>query len=506
MKATKSEISQFADELFQHAEHLFQLGMDEKGECTALAYSKRLRKRNDYVEKLMNENGMSTRYDAVGNLFGRIEGQSPKTILILSHIDTVVNAGRFDGVLGVLLGVIACKKFEKNLPYSLEVLVCMGEESPGVTATFGSKCITGHYTEEDLKSIPLAYNPKVSVKDAIIEFFSNRIPEINSLKESQLNKDKYLNAIEIHTEQYYSLKWLSEKRNNIPQVGVMSGVGGHIRAWVSLSKSALENTKLTHYSIVKGQTGHSGATPMGAEYRDDALLKFSEIWLKSKSIQKLQNKAFGIEILPSSKTSIPKQVKLWHSELDNKIMDEMKGKFDALNIQADSSFYSNLSHQSINEIASVTKQLNKKVNNHEDDSLRGTVTMIDSNSLPKLFIDIRGGSDQAMNEVYENTLTDAGFKSNEAEIISKKSPSIFDKNQIQATEKIVSKALEGNIQKGNISVPGQDIGIINSYGIPSSLLFIESNTGHHPDEHVRKEAVEQAFKALIHYLNEYLKN
>src|SRR5258707_6662886 len=50
----------------------------------------------------MREAGLAVREDAVGNLFGRLEGESPRTILTGSHVDTVRLGGRYDGPLGVL--------------------------------------------------------------------------------------------------------------------------------------------------------------------------------------------------------------------------------------------------------------------------------------------------------------------------------------------------------------------------------------------------------------------
>src|ERR1700737_929823 len=57
----------------------------------------------------MNEAGLAVREDAVGNLFGRLEGDSPRTVLSGSHIDTVRLGGRYDGALGVLSALAALR-------------------------------------------------------------------------------------------------------------------------------------------------------------------------------------------------------------------------------------------------------------------------------------------------------------------------------------------------------------------------------------------------------------
>src|SRR5438067_10615996 len=57
----------------------------------------------------MREAGLVVRDDAVGNVFGRLEGDSPRTVLTGSHFDTVVLGGRYDGALGVLSALAALR-------------------------------------------------------------------------------------------------------------------------------------------------------------------------------------------------------------------------------------------------------------------------------------------------------------------------------------------------------------------------------------------------------------
>src|ERR1700704_6481571 len=58
----------------------------------------------------MRAAGLAVREDAVGNLFGRLEGESPRTILTGSHVDTVRLGGRYDGALGVLSALAALRR------------------------------------------------------------------------------------------------------------------------------------------------------------------------------------------------------------------------------------------------------------------------------------------------------------------------------------------------------------------------------------------------------------
>ena len=82
---------------------------DEPGRITRTFASPAMLRANKLVAGWMREAGMKTRVDTVGNLFGHYQGSKPgaKIVLLGSHLDTVRNAGKFDGPLGVILA-IAC--------------------------------------------------------------------------------------------------------------------------------------------------------------------------------------------------------------------------------------------------------------------------------------------------------------------------------------------------------------------------------------------------------------
>src|ERR1700736_1060975 len=69
----------------------------------------------DKLAEWMREAGLDVRQDAVGNLFGRIEGDSPRTVLTGSHIDTVRLGGRYDGALGVLSAFAALRTLKDTV-------------------------------------------------------------------------------------------------------------------------------------------------------------------------------------------------------------------------------------------------------------------------------------------------------------------------------------------------------------------------------------------------------
>jgi len=100
------------------------------------------------VERWLKDAGLKTRRDAVGNLWGRVEGTDKgKSIVTGSHIDTVRRGGRLDGALGIVAGLTAVESLlkEKGKPRrTLEVVAICEEEGSRFKTTFwGSRAITG---------------------------------------------------------------------------------------------------------------------------------------------------------------------------------------------------------------------------------------------------------------------------------------------------------------------------------------------------------------------------
>src|SRR5262249_19254334 len=89
---------------------------DEPKRLTRTFLSPAMRRANAVVGKWMREAGLAVREDATGNLIGRLAGAQPgaKTLLIGSHLDTVRDAGRFDGPLGVLLPIAALGELRRR--------------------------------------------------------------------------------------------------------------------------------------------------------------------------------------------------------------------------------------------------------------------------------------------------------------------------------------------------------------------------------------------------------
>ena len=103
----------------------------------------------------MQKAGLAVSEDALGTLRGRF-GTSRRRLLIGSHIDTVVDAGKYDGPLGVIAGILAAEPFARakaKLPFGIDVLAFGDEEGSRFPATMtSSSACAGVFENEALAS------------------------------------------------------------------------------------------------------------------------------------------------------------------------------------------------------------------------------------------------------------------------------------------------------------------------------------------------------------------
>ncbi|MER3479356.1 MAG: allantoate amidohydrolase [Meiothermus sp.] len=194
-----------------------------------------------WVGGWMEEAGMRVRLDAVGNLIGTYPASTPKAprLLIGSHLDSVPDAGRYDGVLGVLLGVALVEWLAgRRLGFALEVVGFSEEEGVRFGVPFlGSRAFAGSF---DPGLLELTDAAGVSVAQAIRNFGLNPA-------EIAPADGEYLGYLEFHIEQG-------------PQLEAEGLPLGIVEAIVGQSRLELEFT---------GQAAHAGTTPM--HLRRDAL-------------------------------------------------------------------------------------------------------------------------------------------------------------------------------------------------------------------------------------------
>ncbi len=120
------------------------------GEIWRAAYTPEDRTAKKIIREWIEELGLEYREDAIGNVYGRLPGTEPGTVLTGSHLDTVKNGGKYDGALGVVTGLAALGYLKQSgfVPkYSLEVAGLMEEEGSRFTSyCLGSRGICGTLT------------------------------------------------------------------------------------------------------------------------------------------------------------------------------------------------------------------------------------------------------------------------------------------------------------------------------------------------------------------------
>ena len=262
---------------------------DEPGNITRVFASPAMRRANERVAGWMREGGMKTRVDAVGNLIGRYDGDKPnaKILLLGSHLDTVRNAGKFDGPLGVILAIACVERFHRQkirLPFAVEVIGFADEEGVRYqTAYLGSKALAGCFDQKDLRRKDAN---GVSMAEAIKRFGGNPA----KLKSARLDPKKLLGYIEAHIEQGPVLE------ASHLALGVVNAIAGQTRARISFG----------------GCAGHAGTTPMNL--RKDALCAAAEFILaveaRAKGTGGLVATVGEISALPGAGNVIPGDARL----------------------------------------------------------------------------------------------------------------------------------------------------------------------------------------------------
>jgi allantoate deiminase len=250
MTATPGQASR-GEALLQRLDELAACS-DEAGALTRLYLSPAHRRATLLVADWMRQAGMQADIDAVGNVVGRYEATMPgaPALLLGSHIDTVRDAGRYDGNFGALAaiaGVAALHEAGTRLPYAIEVLAFGDEEGVRFPATLtGSRAVAGTL---DPAALDAADDDGVTVRAALAAFGGD--PD----RATQLGRDpaRVLGYVELHIEQGPVLE-----RAGLP-VGVVTAISGASRLSVT----------------VTGEAGHAGTVPM--HMRRDALAAAAEM-------------------------------------------------------------------------------------------------------------------------------------------------------------------------------------------------------------------------------------
>jgi hydantoinase/carbamoylase family amidase len=295
-----------AVEVLARADELAAIS-EKGGRLTRRFATPALARAGDLVATWMQDAGLTVRRDAVGNVIGR-RGAGPPLVLG-SHIDTVPDAGRYDGPLGVLAALAVVERVAAHgLGSALEVVAFADEEGTRFGTTYlGSTAYTGSF---DVASLDLVDASGVTIRDAIRTVGGDPdlavtapVPELAGY-------------VEVHIEQGPVLE-----REGLP-VGVVSAIAGQTRVGITLT----------------GEAGHAGTLPMDA--RRDALAAASEVVL---AVERLGRATAGLvatvgalSLAPNVGNVVPGETRMLldvrhaHDRVRRRAADEIRGETERL--------------------------------------------------------------------------------------------------------------------------------------------------------------------------------
>lgn len=205
----------------------------------------------DLILSWMCDAGMAAHLDAIGNVCGRYEGERPglPCLMLGSHYDTVRDAGKWDGPLGVITAISCVADLNrrgKRLPFAIEVVGFADEEGVRFASTLlGSRAVAGTFVESVLGAKDRA---GITMRDAMIAFGLDP----DHIGAAARAPGELLAYVELHIEQGPVLE-----QKNLP-VGVVTAIAGATRLAANLT----------------GMAGHAGTVPMAL--RCDALTGAAE--------------------------------------------------------------------------------------------------------------------------------------------------------------------------------------------------------------------------------------
>lgn len=231
----------------------------------------------------MAEAGMQTAEDALGTVRGHYamagEPQGANAVprlLIGSHIDTVINAGKYDGMLGVVAGILAVEHFHdagRRFPFAVDILAFGDEEGVRFpTVLSSSAALAGRFDPAWLDGRD---RDGVSLAEAMREYGLDPA----AVPAAAMAREDALAYVEVHIEQGPVLEHQDQP------LGIVTSIAGQYRTRVE----------------VRGMAGHAGTVPM--PLRQDALLAASEMLLAAEEIAKANPQAAMVATVGQMKVS-----------------------------------------------------------------------------------------------------------------------------------------------------------------------------------------------------------
>jgi len=259
---------------------------ETEGKLTRRCFTTAHRQVNDLVAGWMADAGLHVRTDPVGNVIGRYEGRAARAraIVLGSHQDTVIDAGRYDGALGIVAAIDCVRSLhEREIRYDDAVEVVCFTDEEGVryqSAFLGSRGIEGTF---DSRLLSRTDKDGIPLMEAMSDFGLDP----TSIRDAARDPGDIRCFVELHIEQG---PFLEIKKMPVCAVRAISGA-----------------TRMT--ISIKGMAGHAGTVPMDA--RQDALVAASECILlierTARSNRSVVATVGQISVRPGTTNVIPGQ-------------------------------------------------------------------------------------------------------------------------------------------------------------------------------------------------------
>ena len=261
----------------------------EPGKLTRLYLTPEYKAAVLQVKEWMEQAGMSAHIDAIGNIVGRYEGNSLNlpTLILGSHLDTVPDAGKYDGILGVLAAITCVEALHhagERLPFAIEVIGFGDEEGVRFpTSMSGSRAVAGLFDPATLERCDA---DGISLRQALHRFGL----EPTHIGAIARQPEQVLGYVELHIEQGPVLDTIG------CPLGIVSSIAGATRFAVE----------------IMGMAGHAGTVPM--PLRRDALAAAAEMILEIERYCRSEpNGLVGtvgqINVIPGAANVIPGRVR-----------------------------------------------------------------------------------------------------------------------------------------------------------------------------------------------------
>ena len=248
--AKTAKVSPLGEEIVRRIHQLAAIS-ETPDNLTRIFLTREHRTAADLIMDWMREAGMSAKLDAIGNVCGRYEGERPglPCLMLGSHYDTVRDAGKWDGPLGVITAISCVADLHKRgrrLPFAVEVIGFSDEEGVRFASTLlGSRAVAGTFNERVLTSKD---DTGTTMREALVQFGLDP----DRIGAAARVRGELLAYVELHIEQGPVLE-----AKGLP-VGVVSAIAGATRLAAMLS----------------GMAGHAGTVPMAL--RRDAVTGAAE--------------------------------------------------------------------------------------------------------------------------------------------------------------------------------------------------------------------------------------